>query len=156
MRISATAIEHLLTISPVARLATINVDGSPHQIPVVFTWLDGCFWSPIDGKPKQQAQPTRVTNVIANPIGSLLIDKYDDDWTKLWWIRADLEIKVILLDQAGPETSGVARQALSELREKYRQYDRTPVLRTPATLLSMRPSALTTWCATEVTLPFQN
>lgn len=152
MRISESVIEYLFRTWPVARLATLNDDGSPHQIPIVFTWHDGCFWSPIDGKPKQWAQPTRVQNAIANPIASLLIDKYDEDWTQLWWIRADLEITVVRLHEADPETLDIARQAKSKLEGKYQQYDSTLILREPETILSMRPTALTSWCAANVTL----
>ncbi len=148
MRISESVIEYLLTTWPVARLATLNLDGSPHQIPIVFTWHDSCFWSPIDGKPKQKAQPTRVRNAIANPVASLLIDNYDDDWTLLWWIRADLEITVVSLHEADPETLETVTHAKRKLEEKYLQYKSTPVLREPETILSMRPTALTSWCAT--------
>ncbi len=150
MRISESVIEYLLTTWPVARLATLNVDGSPHQIPIVFTWYDDCFWSPIDGKPKQKAQPTRVQNAIANPVASLLIDKYDDDWRQLWWLRADLEITVVQLNEADAETLEIANHAKKKLEEKYPQYDSTLVLREPATILLMRPTAFTSWCATEV------
>lgn len=151
MRISESVIETLLATWPVARLATLNVDGSPHQIPIVFTWHGGCFWSPIDAKPKQKAQLMRVENAITNPIASVLIDKYDDDWTQLWWIRADLEITVVQLDAADPESLEIARQAIRKLEEKYLQYESTLILREPATILSMRPTAFTSWCAVEVT-----
>lgn len=150
MRISESVVEYLLTTWPIARLATLNADGSPHQVPIVFTWHDGCFWTPIDGKPKQKAQPTRVQNAIANPVASLLIDKYDADWRKLWWIRADLEITVVSLHEADTGTLEIAKYAKRKLEEKYLQYDSTPVLREPATILSMRPTALTSWCAAKV------
>jgi PPOX class probable F420-dependent enzyme len=146
MRIPESAIEHLLTNWPVARLATTNADGSPHQVPIVFSWHGGCFWSAIDGKPKQQAEPTRVANAIANPKGSMLIDRYDDDWAQLWWIRADIEITVLLLDKAEPGTSDLAREAIGKLEEKYTQYDSIPILRTPSTILALRPITITTWC----------
>jgi len=150
MRISESVVDYLLTTWPVAHLATLNADGSPHQIPIVFTWHDGCFWSPIDGKPKQKGQPTRIQNAIANPVASLLVDKYDADWEQLWWIRADLEITVVHLHEADAETLEMARHAKSKLEEKYHQYEYTPVLREPSTILSMRPTALTSWCAAEV------
>ncbi len=149
MRIPEPAIEHLLTIWPVARLATTNPDGSPHQIPIVFCWHDGCFWSPIDGKPKRPGQPTRVANAIANPKGSLLIDRYDDDWEQLWWIRADIAITVLLLHEAEPQISSLAGVAIGKLEEKYNQYDSIPILRTPATILALRPTAITTWCVND-------
>ena len=102
-----------------------------------------------DGKPKKSIQPRRVTNAIHNPVGSLLLDSYVDDWTQLWWIRADLEITVIFPDEADPITTSAVDQAIGKLEEKYKHYDDTPVLRSPATLLMLRPTAMTSWCATE-------
>ena len=153
MRIPKSSIEYLLTACPVARLATLNRDGSPHQVPIVFTWHDGCFWSPIDGKPKQSARPTRVQNVVENPIASLLIDNYDADWTQLWWIRADVEISVVTLSDAAPDVEKIALQAKAKLEGKYPQYETTTVLRDPATMLCMRPTVFTSWCASELILP---
>ena len=147
MRISKTDVEYLLTTSPVARLATINIDGSPHQVPIVFTWHGGCFWSPIDGKPKQQVQLRRVKNVMANPCGSLLVDEYHEDWTQLWWIRADLEITVLQLEDTNPKVREIVMLAKTKLEKKYAQYDRTVVLRDPATILLMRPTGFTSWRA---------
>jgi PPOX class probable F420-dependent enzyme len=150
MKISDTAVNYFLTTWPVARLATLNLDGSPHQIPIVFSWHDGCFWSPIDGKPKRGGQPTRVDNAIANPAASILIDKYDDDWTQLWWIRAELEVTVIHLNEVNPEMLLQGRRAERKLVEKYPQYKSTAVLREPATILSMRPTAMMSWSAAKV------
>lgn len=152
MRISESDVEYLLTTWPVARLATLNTDGSPHQIPIVFTWHDGCFWSPIDGKPKQLGQPARIRNAMANPVASLLVDQYDDDWALLWWIRADLVITVIHLHEADAATLEIAMHAKRKLEEKYHQYESTPVLREPSTILMMRPTELRSWCAAEVQL----
>ena len=117
MEISEIVVEYLFATWPVGRLATLNSDGSPHQIPIVFTWHDGCFWSPIDGKPKRSVQPARVDNVIANPTASLLIDNYDADWTRLWWIRAELEVNVIRLHEAESETQEQARRLKGNLKK---------------------------------------
>ena len=150
MRISEPVIEHLLSTWPVARLATLNVDGSPHQVPIVFTWHDGRFWSAIDGKPKGKTQLTRIDNIIANPMASLLIDKYDNDWSQLWWIRADLDISVIRITEVDPETSDRMNAVRKKLEGKYQQYSITPVFQEPCTILSMFPKALTSWCASPV------
>lgn len=150
MKISAPAIEYLLTTWPVARLATLNLDGSPHQVPIVFTWLDGRFWSPVDGKPKRKAELTRIRNITANPVASLLIDAYDSDWNQLWWIRADVEISVVRFDEADQVTLATATHAKEKLLLKYPQYANIPVLRPPATMLRMVPTAFTSWCATAV------
>ena len=150
MKIPESVIAHLLATWPVARLATLNADGSPHQVPIVFTWYKDRFWSPIDGKPKRDSQLTRVSNALVNPVASILIDKYDEDWTRLWWIRSDLEITVIKPDAADEQTSRTVTQVIEKLEQKYKQYDSIAVLREPAVLLSMQPSAMTSWCAAEV------
>ena len=152
MRIPQTVIENLLATWPLARLATTNMDGSPHQVPIVFVWHSGCFWSPIDGKPKQNRQPLRVVNALENPTASILMDSYEEDWSKLWWIRAQIEISVIELTFASTSVQQTVAEAVGKLKAKYPQYGSTEVLRDPATLLNMSPTAWTSWCASEPSL----
>lgn len=102
--------------APVARLAT--VDGTrPHIVPVVFCVCDGALFVPVDGKPKSGRKLRRIENIERNPAVSLLIDEYDDDWTRLRWLRADGTA-------AGVSTSATVRAAL---QAKYPQYLDTPV-----------------------------
>ena len=75
--------------APVARLATVTADGAPHQVPVVFAVRDHTVYTAVDGKPKSTQRLKRLANIAANPRVSLLVDYYDDDWSALWWIRAD-------------------------------------------------------------------
>lgn len=152
MRIPQAVIESLLTTWPLARLATTNVDGSPHQVPIVFVWHAGCFWSPIDGKPKQNRQPLRVVNALANPSASVLIDHYEEDWSLLWWIRAQIEISVVELTEANKKVQQTTTAVVGKLKAKYPQYGSTEVLREPATMLSMSPTGWTSWCASEASL----
>ncbi|MGH8860719.1 MAG: TIGR03668 family PPOX class F420-dependent oxidoreductase [Jatrophihabitantaceae bacterium] len=73
----------------VARLATVSGDGSPHLVPIVFA-LDGSrLISAVDHKPKRTTALRRLDNIAVNPFVSVLVDQYDDDWTALWWARAD-------------------------------------------------------------------
>jgi PPOX class probable F420-dependent enzyme len=75
--------------SPVARLATVRPDGAPHLVPVVFA-LDGdTLYSAVDAKPKRTHRLQRLTNLRVEPRCALLVDSYDDDWSRLWWVRAD-------------------------------------------------------------------
>ena len=152
MRIPQVVIENLLTTWPLARLATTNVDGSPHQVPIVFAWLSGCFWAPIDGKPKHNRQPLRVVNALANPAASILIDSYEEDWSRLWWIRAQIEISVVEPTKASTNVQKITAEVVEKLKAKYPQYGSTEVLREPATMLSMSPTAWTSWCASESSL----
>jgi PPOX class probable F420-dependent enzyme len=73
----------------IARLATVSADGSPHLVPMVFA-LDGTrLISAVDHKPKATTALRRLDNIAVNPFVSVLVDDYDDDWTQLWWARAD-------------------------------------------------------------------
>lgn len=101
--------------APVARLATADATGHPHLVPVVFAVQGNAIYSVVDAKPKRTPALKRLANVRANPAVSLLADHYDEDWTKLWWARADGRGRV--LDPAEPE----AGQAIEQLRRRYPQ-----------------------------------
>ena len=75
--------------SPVARLATVGADGRPHLVPVVFAVHEQVIYTAVDAKPKTTQRLRRLTNIERNPQVSLLVDHYDQDWTQLWWVRAD-------------------------------------------------------------------
>jgi PPOX class probable F420-dependent enzyme len=73
----------------VARLATVSGDGSPHLVPMVFVLHGERLVSAVDQKPKQSVALRRLDNIAVNPFVSVLVDEYADDWTTLWWARAD-------------------------------------------------------------------
>src|ERR1700744_2857584 len=77
------------TQSPVARLATVTPDGVPHLVPVVFAVAGDTIYTAVDAKPKTTRQLRRLGHIENNPQASLLVDHYADDWTQLWWVRAD-------------------------------------------------------------------
>ncbi|ROZ98579.1 TIGR03668 family PPOX class F420-dependent oxidoreductase [Gordonia sp. OPL2] len=100
----------------VARLATAGADGRPHLVPVVFTLADDTLITCVDHKPKRTQRLRRLANIEANPLVSLLVDHYDDDWTTLWWVRVDGAGEVV-----DPDTDQAGR-AIDRLAEKYPQY----------------------------------
>jgi PPOX class probable F420-dependent enzyme len=102
--------------SPVARLATVRPDGGPHVIPLVFA-ADGdtVYWA-VDDKPKRSRRLQRLANLRAEPRCSLLVDHYDEDWSRLWWVRADGTATI--LDEAPGTHPG--RQALARRHPQYR------------------------------------
>lgn len=102
-------------IAPVARLGTVSTDGAPHLVPVVFAVAGDVVYTAVDGKPKSTTRLRRLANIAHEPRVSLLVDHYADDWTRLWWVRADGEATVHLDD-----AEATAGQAL--LRSKYPQY----------------------------------
>ncbi len=80
------------TQSPVARLATISPGGKPHLVPVVFALVQDVqdvIYTAVDAKPKTTQRLRRLANIEKNPQASLMVDHYADDWTRLWWVRAD-------------------------------------------------------------------
>jgi len=121
-----------------AHLATADRSGQPHVIPICFVFDGNHFFSPIDEKPKRAA-PTklkRLRNIAENPNVALVIDHYDEDWSKLAY--------VLIFGTARPLHSGkIYRQAVALLRRKYPQYRRMAIDQRPMIVIS--PKRMLTW-----------
>ena len=90
-------------------------------MPIVFAIEAGTLYSAVDRKPKRSRTLRRIENARARPDVTILVDHYDDDWSRLWWIR--LRGRARVLDH-GEERD----RALALLAEKYPQYrDEPPV-----------------------------
>lgn len=100
----------------VAHLATVTPQGRPHLVPVTFAVSGTTAWTAVDGKPKSSTRLQRLANVGGEPRVSLLVDHYEDDWERLWWVRADGTAVV-------HETSAAGQ---AELGAKYEQYRAQP------------------------------
>ncbi len=103
--------------SPVAMLATAGSDSVPHVVPVVFAVHDDVVYTAVDAKRKSTRKLRRLANIEDNPQVSMLVDHYDDDWSQLWWVRAD---GVAAIHQSGEEMA----TGYALLRRKYPQYQR--------------------------------
>lgn len=99
----------------VARLATADADGVPHVVPIVFALDGNRIVTAIDGKPKRAGTLRRLENIGVNPRVSVLVDGYDEDWSRLWWARADGNARVL-------KVGADADAALLLLRRRYPQY----------------------------------
>jgi PPOX class probable F420-dependent enzyme len=104
-----------LTDARIARLATVRADGGPHVVPIVFAVEWPRLYSIADPKPKDGLDLLRFRNIAANPAVSLLVDEYDEEWSRLWWVRADGLARVA---DDGEERETTLRL----LRAKYAQY----------------------------------
>jgi PPOX class probable F420-dependent enzyme len=102
----------------VARLATADVDGHPHVVPVCFAFDGTRFYIPLDEKPKrvEQRQLRRVRNIEARHEAMLLFDRYDDDWSRLGYVQVFGHAGLLMPDEPGHA------EALLLLRERYIQY----------------------------------
>jgi PPOX class probable F420-dependent enzyme len=112
-----------LQAARVGRLATVRPDGSPHVVPFVFAIVEAggeltVYWA-VDAKPKTTQSIQRLTNLEANPAVEFVVDGYEEDWTKLWWVRAAGRARIVASD----EERGAA---LVVLAEKYPPYRTTP------------------------------
>lgn len=98
----------------------MSASGQPHLVPVVFAVCvvgeREVIYSGVDRKPKRTAALRRLANIEANPSVCLLADHYEEDWTELWWARADGQARI--LDAGSDE----ARRARNQLAERYAPY----------------------------------
>ncbi|HEX4258764.1 MAG TPA: TIGR03668 family PPOX class F420-dependent oxidoreductase [Streptosporangiaceae bacterium] len=119
MRLSPGEARQRLVTARVARLATVSADGQPHLVPVTFAATGDSVYIDIDHKPKSTLRLKRLANIAANPAVALLADHYADDWTQLWWTRADGQATVLTApaDTAAP---------IALLATRYPQYQSTP------------------------------
>jgi PPOX class probable F420-dependent enzyme len=108
-----------LTSARVARLATTDPDGRPHLVPIVFALEGDTLYSAVDQKPKRSQRLRRIENARKRPDVTILVDDYDEDWARLWWIR--LRGRARVLDE-GEERE----HALALLIDKYPQYRAQP------------------------------
>jgi PPOX class probable F420-dependent enzyme len=107
----------------VAHLATADAQGRPHVVPFTFALLgEATIVSAVDHKPKRTMALKRLANIEVNPRVAVLADHYAEDWTQLWWVRADGTARVVAAD-AEP---GFRATALGALRERYAPYRERP------------------------------
>jgi PPOX class probable F420-dependent enzyme len=114
MRLDEERARSLFGAARVARLATVDEQGQPHLVPVVFAVQGAVVVFAVDRKPKQSNDLRRLRNIRANPRVSLLADHYDENWSQLWWVRAD--------GFASIRTGADATEPIDWLSAKYRQY----------------------------------
>jgi PPOX class probable F420-dependent enzyme len=132
-----------LKTARVARLATVDPAGRPHIVPICFVYRGKIFYTAIDQKPKRVAAPkmARVRNIKRSPHVALLIDSYDEDWKKLWYIL--VRGKAMLLPKSGSKEHKLAIRAL---KAKYPQY-RAGMLTDDASIIRIRVERISSWPA---------
>ncbi len=130
-----------LTEAKVGSIATVRPNGSPHVAPFVFAVLDAddalrIYWC-VDDKPKRTRELQRLVNIRAHPAVELEVNRYDDDWTKLWWVRASgLAIEVTAVHER--------ERALAALAAKYAPYaERLP----SGPVIAIQVDRVTGWAA---------
>lgn len=116
----------------VARLATVDAQGQPHVVPIVYAFDSPRLFTPINAKPKRvdPHQLQRVRNIQSNPQVAVIIDEYSDDWNMLAWVQLRGRAKVVKM---GPEqAAGVVL-----LEAKYDQYKTMPLAEKPLIIITV-------------------
>jgi len=129
----------MLREARVGRLATADAAGRPLVVPVCFAFDGAALYSAVDDKPKRTRQLRRFRNVADNPQASLLVDVWDEDWTRLAWVRVDGRADVLA---GGDEFT----RGLELLRAKYPQY-RAMNLEREGAVLRLRADGVRCWRA---------
>lgn len=135
----------LVASARVATLTTLDADGTPASVPICFVVVEGAIYSPIDEKPKRNADARalrRIRNLERDPRAGLLVQRWDEDWTRLAFV--DLVTDGRMLEPGAVDHAA----AVAALRGKYSQYathrlEERPILRLDPTRVNGR------WAASE-------
>lgn len=121
----------------VGHLATADGRARPHVVPVCYGLAEGTLYIAIDEKPKQSSRPLkRIRNILQNPAVAVVVDHYDEDWTRLAW--------VMLRGRAEILTGGTEHeQAQALLRARYRQLNAMHIEALP--VIAIRIEKVTSW-----------
>ena len=107
----------------VGRMATVTPAYRPHVVPFVFVLLERgsarvAYWA-VDRKPKRSTDLKRIRNLEENPAVEFVVDGYEEDWERLWWVRCSGTARVV-------DSESERGSAMRALEEKYPQYGVDP------------------------------
>ncbi len=130
----------ILESGRVARMATVDETGKPHIVPICYAYVSGLIYTPIDKKPKSVTVNTlgRIKNIRWNPYVSFVIDKYYEDWNRLYYLK--ITARASLLDR-GEEYEN----SLMSLSEKYSQYRDMDLLNLGLPVIEISPLRIVSW-----------
>jgi len=100
----------------VAHLATAAADAAPHVVPICYALVADSFYFVVDEKPKRtRTDLKRLRNIAVNPQVALVIDDYDEDWTRLAYLL--VQGRAACVEDRQEHTT-----VLAALRRRYSQY----------------------------------
>jgi PPOX class probable F420-dependent enzyme len=128
----------LLRDARVGRLATADAAGRPLVVPVCYVFDGIRCYSAVDAKPKQTRNLRRVRNIADNPSVSLVVDVWDEDWSRLAWVIVEGRAEVL--------TTGVDfTHAIDLLVGKYPQYQTLTLDRRQGVVVAVTPERVLSW-----------
>ena len=125
----------------VARLATADARGRPHVIPIVYAVVDGAIHFVVDEKPKAPGRRLkRLRNIDENPWVALVVDHYEEEWTRLEYVLVTGRAAVVDVDE-------VYDRVVTRLRERYPQYRTMRLSARTNPLVRIDPERVHHWSA---------
>ena len=138
--------EKFLKSARVARLATADAEGRPSVVPVVFVLEQGEIYVPIDGKPKKDPRRLRrLRNIRDNPIVSFLVDRYDEDWSKLAFLHIRGKASILTEKGATAAEKDELERCARHFRKKYAQYETVSLGEPERVMIRITPQSSTFW-----------
>jgi len=136
----APAVEAFLQTARVARLGTADSTGRPLVVPICYAFDGQHCYSAIDAKPKREPgdRLKRVRNIRENPRVCLVVDYYDEEWSRLRY--------VIVQGRAELLTGGAEfARAVEMLLDKYPQYRIMRLPRESGLMIKITPERVVHW-----------
>jgi PPOX class probable F420-dependent enzyme len=133
------SVRRLVSSARVGHFASSNAAG-PGLVPVCFVIAGDTVYHALDAKPKSidPHRLARVRNISRTPQASFLVDHYDEDWRRLWYVLFRGSARVL---QDGDEQE----RAIRALRRKYPQYRRELPLQPEATVIALDVRRFSYW-----------
>jgi PPOX class probable F420-dependent enzyme len=133
----------------VAHLATADTRAVPHVVPVCFAIRQGALYITIDDKPKRVSATAlkRLRNIAENPAVAVVVDRYDEDWTRLGWVMVRGRAEIL---REGTEH----RDAQTRLRSRYPQLAAMQIEKYP--VIAVRIERVTSWGDLSVAAPISS
>jgi PPOX class probable F420-dependent enzyme len=131
----------LLDSCRIAHLATADRSARPHVVPLCYARDGDQLYFVIDEKPKAVGKALkRMRNIAENPGVALVVDVYDEDWTRLEYVLVRGRAEVVA------ERAEYDR-ALSLLRARYPQYEAMRLASEKNPLVRITPASVHHWRA---------
>ena len=126
--------------SRVARMATVDADGCPHIVPICYAYDGSRLYSAVDKKLKRVEANLlrRLVNIRGNPRICVIIDEYDEDWSRLRFIIIH---GIAAIEPAGTEHG----RAVHLLRKKYPQYQAMNLTEGVNPVIAITPTKVVSW-----------
>ncbi len=141
-RLKEPAVRGFIEAARIAHLATVSGAGEPHNVPLCF-WFDGArFYFVIDEKPKRKRGTAikRMKNIAENSRVALVIDHYDEDWSRLAYVLVHGDARIV-------EDDAEYALAIQHLRHKYAQYHAMDLTQDKNPAIRIEPQRVHAWGA---------